>query len=275
MKISNSKKELARIISENGGWRDGNYAIQDKDDLRVWFTHRVEGKPCGNPYWPCNRLHAINHNSLLPNWHQTILSREEYFNLYPAPDADGWIEWNGGDSPVEKGDAVDVKMRNGTERYGQLLSDAQWHYQLGGASVISYRLHKPEQAKSTAAGDDETTIAAKEELESMEYREPQEKRAKPAKIYAPSIESLAADYRNAKDYAERKQAEADAAKADAEAKLADLVAAGKALNLVISVTEEEPELVITDLLDLRVGDRIWIGDSGSKLNCPEGEYEIV
>lgn len=33
--------------------------------------------------------------------------------------------------------------------------------------------------------------------------------------------------------------------------------------------------MITDLLDLRVGDRIWIGESESKLNCPGGEYEIV
>lgn len=31
MKISNSKKELARIISENGGWRDGEFAAQDGD----------------------------------------------------------------------------------------------------------------------------------------------------------------------------------------------------------------------------------------------------
>ena len=59
----------------------------------------------------------------------------------------------------------------------------------------------------------------------------------------PTIEQLAADYRNAKDYAERKQqeadaAKADAAKADAEAKLAELVAAGKALGLDISIAKE-------------------------------------
>ena len=53
----------------------------------------------------------------------------------------------------------------------------------------------------------------------------------------PTIEQLAADYRNAKDYAERKQQEADAAKADAEAKLAELVAAGKALGLDISIAK--------------------------------------
>ena len=78
----------------------------------------------------------------------------------------------------------------------------------------------------------------------------------------PTIEQLAADYRNAKDYADRKQQEADAAKADAEAKLAELVAAGKALGLVLSVAGVEPELVITDWRDLQVGDVIQcVGDA--------------
>ena len=68
----------------------------------------------------------------------------------------------------------------------------------------------------------------------------------------PTIEQLAADYRNAKDYANRKQQEADAAKADVEAKLAELVATGKALGLVLSVAGGEPELVIT----VQVGDEV-------------------
>lgn len=66
------------------------------------------------------------------------------------------------------------------------------------------------------------------------------------------IEQLAADYRNAKDYAERKQQEADAAKVDTEAKLAELVAAGKELGLVLSIAGVEPELVFT----VKVGDEV-------------------
>ena len=68
----------------------------------------------------------------------------------------------------------------------------------------------------------------------------------------PTIEQLAADYRNAKDYADRKQQEADAAKTDVEAKLAELVAIGKALGLVLSVAGVEPELGIT----VKVGDEV-------------------
>lgn len=90
MKISNSKKELARIISENGGWRDGaEFAAQDKGG-KVFFygikptPHpRVDGwsfKGVMDGYW-------IACGNELPNWHQTILSREEYFHLYQAPDS--------------------------------------------------------------------------------------------------------------------------------------------------------------------------------------------
>ena len=43
MKISNSKKQLARIINENGGWRDGyDFSAQDGDDYAVWF---YDGRP--------------------------------------------------------------------------------------------------------------------------------------------------------------------------------------------------------------------------------------
>ena len=50
----------------------------------------------------------------------------------------------------------------------------------------------------------------------------------------PTIEQLAADYRNAKDYADRKQQEADDAKADAVSKLKSLELAGEANGLLVS-----------------------------------------
>lgn len=90
----------------------------------------------------------------------------------------------------------------------------------------------------------------------------------------PTIEQLASDYRNAKDYADRKQEEADAAKAGAGAKLAELVAAGRAVGLALSVTgaESESELVITDWRDLQLGDVVWYGgDDG----LSSGEYHVM
>jgi hypothetical protein len=91
-----------------------------------------------------------------------------------------------------------------------------------------------------------------------------------------SIDQLAADYRNAKDYAERLQQEADAAKANAQdARAVYVVAAGSAVGLVLTIEGSVPELVITDWRDLQVGDVIWIGVSPCESDAPEGEYTIV
>ena len=194
MKISNSKKQLAQIIHENGGWRGGaEWAAQDKNPLEVGFwlaSKKPNREPWPGGIWVGDGWSGSSNSikcagvQLVENWHQTVLSRDEYFHLYPAP--------------------VEVVVENKTACH--------------------------------------LTVTDK-----------------------PTLEQLAADYRNHKDYADRKQQEADAAKADAEAKLADLVVAGKALGLVLGVAEPEPELVINDWRDLQVGDEIEVFN----FECPE------
>lgn len=155
MKISNSKKELARIISENGGWRNGEFAAQDSDGGVGGYEAKPEWNSRSKYWWreACGEWFMANK---IKNHHQTVLSRAEYFHLHPAPDA------------------------------------------------------KPRFCESVMRS----------------IPEPGDK---------PTIEQLVSAYRNAKDYADRKQQEADDAKADAEAKLAELVAAGEELGLVIDV----------------------------------------
>ena len=239
MKISKSKQELARIISENGGWRDGcEWSVQSGEHGRIGFS---ENKPVrqGAKSWIAGGgfQFKIDVCKPLSNWHQCILSREEYFHLYPATGADGWIEWKGGECPVEKGTLVDVIWRDGTELAGVKA------LHLGGAGhqfwvadgmvndIIAYRLHKPEQAqpefcKSVMRFIPEPEINSKNisitQVDDINVVESK-----------PTIEQLAADYRNAKDCSDRKQQEADDAMADAKEKLEELVAAGKELGLVI------------------------------------------
>lgn len=193
MKISNSKKQLAQIIHENGGWHDeAQFSAQDKDGEVFHYA----SKPtigAGREVW--NHKGCIGEGEFtaekLPNWHQTILSRDEYSHLYPAQDAE--VSVYGDSTLIIPGDPMTAMRR----MQDSLVFDT-----------------------------------------------------------TPTIEQLSADYRNAKDYAERKQQEADAAKADAEAKLAELIAAGKAHGLVLSVADPEPELVITDWRDLLPGDEV-------------------
>ena len=98
-------------------------------------------------------------------------------------------------------------------------------------------------------------------------------RSIPEPTAKPTIEQLAADYRNAQDYAERTQQEADSAKADADDMLKELELAGEAIGLLVSpiTAKQEPELVITDWRDLQAGDVIsvlgkWWG--------PDSEYTV-
>lgn len=260
MKISKSKQELARIIRENGGWRDeAEFSAQDKDG--EVFHYAV--KP--TIYAGCEVWHhegCIGEGEFtaetLPNWHQTILSRAEYFHLHPAPDADGWIEWSGGAAnPVEFGVLVDVKLANGDVlNRVSANSGAEWRHCWGDTNIIAYRLHKPEQAKP-------------EFCESV-------MRSIPEPEVKPTIEQLAADYRNAKDYAERKQQEADDAKADAGARLAELIAAGEAMGFLVSpiTANQESELAI----EFKVGDEVECVESNirrDKYNGTVGRLRLI
>ena len=88
MKISNSKKQLARIIFENGGWRSGEFAAQDGDGLVGGYRSKPEWNSLAE-YWWREALGGWFLTNKIKNHHQTVLSRAEYLHLYPAPDADG------------------------------------------------------------------------------------------------------------------------------------------------------------------------------------------
>ena len=200
MKLSKSKLALAKVINENGGWPErALWAVQDnciafflggkpeyKSGDRCWYSNSIDGACVG----------TITCDEKATNWHQTILGREEYYQAYPKADDDGWIEWNGvAKSPVGKGVAVDVKMKNGTQHFGQLIDDECWGDHWGDASIIAYRQHKP---------------GVKPEFCESVMRSITDQESKP------TIEQLAHDYRNAKDYALRLQKDAGEAAVKAE-----------------------------------------------------------
>ena len=244
MKISKSKQELARIISENGGWRNGEFATQNANgDVRGFYCKPIWMPRIG--LWRCDGefYQWFYHDGKVKNYFQITLSREEYLHLYPAPDADGWIEWKGGAAnPVEFGVLVDVKLANG-EVLNRVPanSGAEWRHCWGDTNIIAYRLHKPEQAKPELC---ESVVRSIPEPDEQVWTN------------QPTIEQLAADYRNAKDFADRKQQEADAARADADEKLRVLELAGEARGLLVTpiTAKQEPEreLVIT----VQVGDEV-------------------
>jgi hypothetical protein len=225
MTLSKSKQALADAIHASGkGWPDGaDSAVQDKD---MWICI-YEGKPTRHgEAWQddgnCIYKLGFAHDKLLPNWHQTVLSRDEYFSAYPekvepvtdeiesledvlapattdtlltawqsaqaatrearaaleaaeqaereAEEAvkavlgkygwgesvvevdEGWIEWGGGECPVEEGTLIDVRYRDGEEKFGlnalwnedgRDSSENFWHNDDYNVDIVAYRLHRP------------------------------------------------------------------------------------------------------------------------------------
>jgi len=259
MKISNSKQQLAKIISENGGWRNGEFAAQDGDGGIGGYEVKPEWDSLAKYWWREASGQWFFANKI-KNHHQTVLSRAEYFHLYPALDADVWIEWDGWKCPVDGDAVVDIKTRDGEIEFDEAYFWNCSHEQgscIRDRQIIAYRLHKTEQSGATDKLSSEAVSAAKIALMSDSIEE---------LVRKPTIEQLAADHRNAKDFAERKQQEADDAKADADAMLKALELAGEALGLLVSpiTANQESELAI----EFKVGDEVECVES----NIKRGKY---
>ena len=137
-------------------------------------------------------------------------------------------------------------------------TDTHWGWNADLFKITHYRPHKPEQAKPELC---ESVVRSIPEPDEQVWTN------------QPTIEQLAADYRNAKDYADFKQQEADDAKADADARLKTLELAGEDIGLLLSpiTANKEPELVITDWRDLQAGDVISVS---GKWWEPDSEYTV-
>ena len=61
-----------------------------------------------------------------------------------AKEADGWIEWNGGECPTAKEAVVDVRFRNGDIGNFAPAGSWFWGHALCQGDIIAYRLHNPE-----------------------------------------------------------------------------------------------------------------------------------
>lgn len=82
-KLKPTKQALADAIHQNGGWRGGSFAAQDRSSAVTFFM----GKPwrCGNA-WDDDAFECVDGfmaKETIANWHQCILSRDEYFTAYP------------------------------------------------------------------------------------------------------------------------------------------------------------------------------------------------
>ncbi len=149
---------LVKELPKRGGWPDGALnATQDKDGQVCFSAGAVpefgyvawEGGD-----WLGNEFYATRAS----DYAYAIITCEQYESALAASKAvvghDGWIQWHGGECPVDSDAIVEVKFRNqnrdkiNSDRAG----DFYWPHDGLGYDIIAYRLQQ--QTKSEQACDD-------------------------------------------------------------------------------------------------------------------------
>lgn len=177
----------------------------------------------------------------------------------------GWIEWKGGDMPVERGTLVDVKYRDGKEtvgvfagihhlstdyrrKAGCIRSAKDWEHYQWPSDIVAYRLH----CEDGKAVDDP-------DCQLQPY---------------PTLDALLHAWQKAKanaDTARQTLELAEQEEATARKALDDVLrAAGYITPDEVSPKGEQPS--ITDWRDLKPGDIVWWSGDGDN---EDGEYQCV
>lgn len=104
-------------------------------------------------------LIQIDRDDVDGQWQSAIITREQYEAALSAKN-EGWIEWGGGECPVEEGVLVDVKYRDGAIKKGlralipnsgRSASRLFWIKDNLPTDIIAYRLHKPTKSEQVRA----------------------------------------------------------------------------------------------------------------------------
>ena len=159
---------LVKELPKRGGWPDGaEIAVQDADSQICFSSHSDVytgkdqtywyGGDFGNGDWSNPFIGTIADDR-----HECIVSRKQYEAALSA--SDGWIEWSGGDCPVDSDAIVEVKYRspNPYQFNNDRAGDFNWSHDGFLGDIIAYRLQHPtesEQACDDAAeADDEADL---------------------------------------------------------------------------------------------------------------------
>ena len=84
-KLKPAKQALADAIHQNGGWICGKYAVYGKQSGKCTFLTCKPQYFTKDQVWLVTSSWIVGEFEMKPfiNWHQCILSRDEYFTAYP------------------------------------------------------------------------------------------------------------------------------------------------------------------------------------------------
>lgn len=155
---------LVKELPQRGGWPCSALSIAQDSEGVCWGYNcdHLTLQPHG--WWRSKSGDAIctdgiKINEIASDWDTTFITRAQYESALAA--SDGWIEWGGGECPVEDGAIVDLRDRDGYLWLGAealLSTEAKanfWRHtgvRAQSSDIIAYRLHKPDL--NSRANDD-------------------------------------------------------------------------------------------------------------------------
>lgn len=98
-------------------------------------------------------LIQIDRDDVDGQWQSAIITREQYEAALAAKN-DGWIEWGGGECPVDAGKMVDVIFGYGGRRSTNIADCWRWNHNGTDSDIIAYRLHQPQEGEQAEADDE-------------------------------------------------------------------------------------------------------------------------
>lgn len=147
---------LVQELPKRGGWPDAaNYVVQDCDGTvkfskSINFLHIKAGVWCSNKdgddwiYGDRPFEGNFHHHTIAQDRNSSIVTRAQYEAALAA--SDGWIEWHGGECPVDSDAIVEVKYRkpNPYQYNNDRAGDFDWAHTGSSCDIIAYRLRNPE-----------------------------------------------------------------------------------------------------------------------------------
>lgn len=185
--MNTSNKTLMQILVQElpkrGGWPEGVKAITQDSDKAINTYNSVDGLEI-NEYgtwrycksWIDYCITAKQAPCLASDYDNAIITRDQYEaalavskELRPyqvstghytsdagagktasAADADGWIDWHGGECPVDSDAIVEVKYRKPSQLHfnNNRAGDFAWSHDGNSGDIIAYRLVQQHEVKT-------------------------------------------------------------------------------------------------------------------------------
>lgn len=159
---------LVEELPKLGGWPKHANCITQDGDLKVEpaACNPSVAKCDDDGFWflDSSRTGGFEVDTLASDYTTAIITRDQYEAALAAKN-EGWIEWGGGECPVQTCVLVDVRYDDGVDEFAleanmpnktrfRTAAAAWWRKDGSSGDIIAYRLHQPNEATQVKSDDE-------------------------------------------------------------------------------------------------------------------------